>query len=606
MRLPSRNIGRLAVPRSAFLVVAALVAALLAACSGSHGGSAAGTVSYAEEPGQTPNYILPFESPNFYTGANSGLFSYMFYPPLYWFGQGSSPDLNENLSLAYPPVFTNGGKTVLLKLKPYRWSNGKPVTSRDIAFWQNLLVANASNWGASVPNEFPYNIQSERIVSPTEYSITFKKVYNRDWLIYNELSQVFPIPQAAWDKTSVSSPIGNYDTTASGARAVYKFLDAQSRALSSYTTNPLWKVVDGPFKLSQFNGSTGYATLVPNAHYSGKPKPTISKLILQPYTSDTAELDALRAGEVDYGYLPFSDQSQKGYFKSRGYQFQPWDEWGITYMPINFTNPTTGPILRQAYIRQAMQSLIDQKTYVTKIFMGYATPGDGPVPNDLSNQFLDKQQSQDPYPYNVGAARSLLTSHGWHLSPGSVSTCIDPGSGPSQCGAGVARGARLNFSLLYASGNPAVQSEMAAIQSSYSLVGIKLNLTQAPTNTVFADSVPCVAKSGTGCSWSLMDWGQQWGYNLDFYPSGGEIFFTGALANYGGYSSSTMDQLILATDLEPGMQPMYKYENFTAKELPVLWLPESATALSEIKNNISGVDQTPILEITPQYWRVGG
>ena len=37
-------------------------------------------------------------------------------------------------------------------------------------------------------------------------------------------------------------------------------------------------------------------------------------------------------------------------------------------------------------------------------------------------------------------AKQLLTSHGWNVVANGVTTCQDPGTGPAQCGAGVAKG----------------------------------------------------------------------------------------------------------------------------------------------------------------------
>lgn len=598
--------------RGRWYAVAALAALALTACGQTTLPSAkqvdrpvpSGTVTFAQAPGQTPNYILPLESSAYYTGANSGFFSYMMYPPLYWMGSGATPYVNYKLSLAYPPEYTNGGLTVLLRLRHFDWSTGSPVTSRDIQFWMNLIIANKGNWAAYVPGEFPANVTSMSIVSPTELSMTFDHVYNHNWLLDNELSQIFPIPQASWDKTSASGAIGNYDDTTSGAVSVYNFLNRQSQDESTYPTNPLWKVVDGAWRISQFSPSTGYTVLVPNPHYSGEPKPTIAKLVELPFTSDTAEFDALKSGEIDYGYLPFTDLAQRHSITALGYRFDPWKEWSVTYMPINFTNPTTGPLLKQLYIRQAMQHLINQPQYVKDIFKGYAATTYGPVPVDVRSPDLDKQQTHNPYPFSEASAKGLLKSHGWHLVPNGTSTCSRPGSASGDCGSGITAGQSLSFKITYATGNPAFDAEMEAIQSSFSLAGVNLVLTQAPASTVFADSVPCDTATHVGCSWSLMSWGEAWGYNLDFYPTGDEIFSTGAESNYGGYSSPVMNKIIAATYTAQGLGPLYKYENYTAKQLPVLWLPNLDFGLSEISTKLMGVSQGPVLEIVPQAWRL--
>ena len=37
---------------------------------------------------------------------------------------------------------------------------------------------------------------------------------------------------------------------------IFNFLTAQAKSLSTYATNPLWQVVDGPYKLTAYNPTT--------------------------------------------------------------------------------------------------------------------------------------------------------------------------------------------------------------------------------------------------------------------------------------------------------------------------------------------------------------
>ena len=180
------------------------------------------------------------------------------YRPLYWFGDGVQPTLNPSLSVANYPTFS--GKNVTITLKPYKWSNGTPVTATDVAFWINMEQAvGATDYGAysGFPNT---EISNLKVVSPTELTFTMDKAYSPTWLVYNDLSQVTPMP-AAWDRTG-SGP-SNCATTVSDCAAVYKYLDSQSKALTSYVSSPMWSIVDGPWKLSAFNAD-GHVTFVPN------------------------------------------------------------------------------------------------------------------------------------------------------------------------------------------------------------------------------------------------------------------------------------------------------------------------------------------------------
>ena len=75
--------------------------------------------------------------------------------------------------------------------------------------------------------EFPDNVSDFRVINPSEFSVTFNAVYGSLW-VSTELAQLYAIHRHAWDKTSASGPIGNYDLTTSGAEAVYNFLNKQS------------------------------------------------------------------------------------------------------------------------------------------------------------------------------------------------------------------------------------------------------------------------------------------------------------------------------------------------------------------------------------------
>ncbi len=81
------------------------------------------------------------------------------------------------------------------------WSDGTPVTTADVMFWVNMLKAvGATDWGAytGMPDAF---VKSIKVVSPTELQMTTNKAYSHTWFLYNDLSQITPMP-AAWDKTA--------------------------------------------------------------------------------------------------------------------------------------------------------------------------------------------------------------------------------------------------------------------------------------------------------------------------------------------------------------------------------------------------------------------
>src|ERR1700683_2667379 len=130
------------------------------------------------------------------------------------------------------------------------------------------------------------------------------------WFTYDQLSQITPLPAQTMDKTSASGKVGSNDMTTAGAKAVFAFLTAQSKDVDSYGSNPLWQVVDGPWKLVSYQ-TDGYAKFAANRAYAGPSKPKLSYFVELPFTSDTSELNVLRSGTtLDYGSLPTEDASQ--------------------------------------------------------------------------------------------------------------------------------------------------------------------------------------------------------------------------------------------------------------------------------------------------------
>ena len=241
---------------------AAALAAVAAGCTSSSSSSAGttpvtgGTAVYALPPATTPNYIFPYVSSAYISDANVFYLQSLLYRELYWFGQDGQPTVNNSLSLADPPVFD--GTKVTITLKHYMWSNGTPVTAQNVAFWLNMETAEPSDYGAYTG--FPTNLKDVTVVSPTELTMVMDKAYSPTWFLYNDLSQITPMPQA-WDRTA-SGP-SHCSTTVSDCTAVYNYLNVQAKDLGGYVGSPLWSVVDGPWKLSSFNAD-GHVTFTAN------------------------------------------------------------------------------------------------------------------------------------------------------------------------------------------------------------------------------------------------------------------------------------------------------------------------------------------------------
>lgn len=589
-----------------------IVLAALAACSGGQSGAPSqggtpkqgGTATFAMQPNSVPNYIFPLNTATYYTAQNMEQFQKLMFRPLYMYGINGQPVVNTDDSLAYAPTFNDAKHTVTVKLRNYKWSNGQTVTADNIMFWQHMVTAEKNNWGGYVSGLYPDNIKSVRADNPEQVTFTLDATYNHTWFWYNELTYITPLPMA-WDKTSDSGTPGSGGCTkkVTSCAAMYKYLAGQSKNLQAYAKNPLWQVVDGPRKLQKFQ-SDGNATFVPNTSYFGPKKPHLAKFITLPFTSTDAEVNQLHSGNaISVGYLPPTAQvskSSSGKISnplSGQYNLVPWKWWGIDYLQPNYNKPKVGMLFRQLYIRQAMQHLVDQPSVIKGAFKGFGSATNGPVPLEPKNPYASAKEQSNPYPFSISAAKQLLKSYGWSVTPNGKTTCASPGSGVGQCGTGVAAGTALTFNLKYADYGPSYDQSMNLFRSNASEAGITINVQKAPFNTVIGDTIRCKS-SDANCNWELSEYG---GWALRPYPVVGQIFNT--TSNDGSWNDPKIDSLITAATRSNSPGALTAYQNYLAQQVPLIWQPLPLQQLTEIQKGLQGVTpMNPMLTLTPENW----
>ena len=586
--------------RSAWLAVVVSLALVAGACgtsasSGAGSGKGAGTnakplaggtVSYAFGANYF-KWIFPLPNEVSWTQYQQAV-AFSLWPALYTAGKGAVPTVDEATSLAYPPVFSHHDSMVTVKLKPgLKWSDGQPVTSADVQFFFQLYQANRKSIASYVPGDFPDNVASVSYPSPSEFVIHLTGTYSQQWVTDNELTQIIPMPRQEWDRTSMSSPAGDAAATPAGARAVFAFLEKQSSTLSTYASNPLWKVIDGAWELTAYNSTTSRTVLTANPHYTGPNRPHLHQVVIYSYASDTAEVTALRSGSLTYGFVPYSDYTGlKSYLAHNGYVIAPWLADFVQWGELNYTGPYAA-LTSQLYIRQALQHVIDQKLYIHTTLHGVGVQTYGPVPNSPGSKFLSPQEKTDPYPYSTSSARSLLTSHGWAPGAGGTMTCQRPGTAADQCGVGIAAGRTLTLSLLYQAQSPTLAAQVQAFQTAAAKAGIGIALDPQTVTSMYAQGGVC--PSSPPCNWGIKLFASWlWDYgDTDVEPTGASSFGTG---NYwgGGYHSAQADALITATHKDSGLSHVYAYENYISRQVAALWFPTWATQISVVKDNLKG------------------
>ena len=546
-----------------------------------------GTVSFAEPRGSTPSWILPITTVAADTYYSVLDFNYEMWRPLYWMDEGVTPRMDPALSLARAPAWSDGDRTVTVTLNAaYHWSDGQPVTSRDVVFAIDLIKAavkdNITNWDYYVPGSFPDDVASMTTPSSSTLVISLTSAVNPAWFDENYLAVLPPMPAHAWARASAGGPILDF-TVPANAQKIYDYLAAQSKATGTWAANPLWQVVDGPYRLTSFDTSTGASTLSANPHYSGPDSHEITAVRAVPVLTNTDELNAVKAGQVDVGYIPIGNTTIASQVKG-GYDVFGYPSFLWSNVLYNFKDPTGDfdHIIAQLYVRQAIAHLQDEPDIIKSDMGGAGGPAYGPVPAIPVSPYTPADARTNPYPFSVAAARSLLASHGWTVTPGGTDSCARPGRGAGQCGAGIPAGTRLAFELSYAP-NQVLPGELSQLAAQAKQAGITITL-QLSDFTAIVSQDDDAAYPGNASKWAMADYGE---FTLYPYPTTWGDFNSGGQYNLGGYSDPEADKLISASVRGSDPDAVRNEISYLTRQQPALFEPNS-DVVSVWKKTLSG------------------
>lgn len=584
-----------------------------------------GTITQGQISGQTPTYAFPI-APGANTSTGTITFLSELFMPLYAGPTGAEPKTNYAQSFAASaPVPSNGDKTYTIHLKSgLKWSDGKPMTSKDVLFWYYLLRAavkeSVANWGQYVPGQFPMSVTSATAPNATTVVFKLNAPYNPGYFLNNQVQDTnncFPLPSQDWNVDSAGGKHLNNWTNPAVAKKIYDYLNKQGAAVASFGTNPLWKVVSGPFKLQSFSKTNSSYVLVPNPSYGGSPKSMASQVDVNTYTSFTSELNAMQGGSLDVmvGFDP-SQLGEVGSLKSRGIDVFGGPGWGWFGGILNFQDTTNhfNKVIAQQYVRAAMDHLIDQPAIVKGIYKGAAVTAYGPTPSAPTSPYAPSIATKPPYPFSPSAAVSLLKSHGWKVVPNGQTTCQKAGTGAGDCGAGIPAGTPLKFVWANqpssASTTGVLESEAFASEAKKA-AGINVVFQTKTFNFLisdYANTSPAGLKHQN--DWGVNNYG---GLFEDYYPTqsgvldhAGNATTPSAGFNTGAYNDPKGDQLINAS-VHGGNASAVKTEAaYFERKLPVLYFPDEDYLLAVNTKKVGGPPQGWTVmtqqQFEPQYW----
>lgn len=562
-----------------------------------------GTITVGELKGDTPTYAMPIVP-----GADSSVYTIddyidMYNTPLYWAPVGATETIDQPLSLAELPVFSNGNKTITIRIKPWKWSNGTPITAENVVEYIDILKAavaeSAANYGNFSPGYFPQNVASAT-ASGQVLTLHLTKAYNPTYYTDDQLDLLNALPPQ-WAITSTGGKPVDFANPAE-AKLIYNYLNKQASDVATFGTNPLWKISDGPMIPSSFNATTGGFTMVPNTHYSGPQKVRFAKLDALVYTSVQAEFNNLEAGNLDMGGVDFSDLPSVGRIKG-SYAVYGLPDFGFSYAAFNFADKTGdfNHIISQLYIRQALAHLVDQPGYIRGFYKGAAGADYGPIPAIPASPYAPASATSTPYPYSTATAASILRAHGWKVVRNGQTTCAKAGTAANECGAGIPVGTKLAFSWDYGNSPPVLGQQSVAFASAAKEVGINVSLKSETFNELIAkDDDP--SSPSTENDWAVVDFG---GFTQALYPTTNTIFNTSGTYNEGFYSNAEANTLIHNSVFGASTSAVTKEADYLTRNLPALFMPNGDLIIA-VKKNVGGTPDSMLAQTQytwePQYW----
>jgi peptide/nickel transport system substrate-binding protein len=575
-----------------------------------------GTLSVGFLTGSTPLTIFPITGDAQSSVYTTFSFQYDFFLPLYNGPVGATQEINYAVSLANKPTFSNGNKTITIDMKQgYKWSNGKPVDANDLVFDVDLMKAavteNPANLGSYSPGLFPIDVAS--VTAPSKYTVVINitKALNPGYFLNDELESedaVVPMPSSDWNVDKAGGAHLDY-TKPANAKKIYDYLEKTGISLATFGTNPLWKIADGPFVLKTFNTTNSSWTATPNPDFGGSPKPSISKLEGETFTSQTAEINAIKTGAVDVSTpLDPTYVAQESAIRAAGYSFYGYPDLGFFDAIFNFKDTTNhfNSIIGQLYARQALAYLENQAAYLKGIYKNAGVAAYGPVPSEPTTPFTPADSVHSPYPYNPAKAVALLKSHGWNVVPGGQTTCAKAGTGAGECGAGIPKGTPFKFVWVYI---PASEAPVAPLTSeafaseAKAAAGINVPLVVKSFNFAFAnynDATPAGAKYVN--DWGVNDFG---GFTDDYYPTTNSIFNEGGTYDQGAYNNPTATKLIHNSVYGSNPNAVTAEASYLAKSVPALFEPNQDLLIA-VSNKVGGPPDSWLAltayQTFPQYW----
>ena len=312
-------------------------------------------------------------------------------------------DLSARPGLAEKIDVSPDGMTFTYHIRQgIKWSDGQPLTANDVAFTLNMYKSNH----AYLPQAYLTLIDGD-VQATDDYTVVFHSTMPTS-LYTGKIPYLYDyiLPEHIWSKFDQPKQYDNY---------------------SAFEGVPAGEIGSGPFVIAEYK--TGeYVRMVRNPYWSG-PQPHVDELIYRIYKNEDAEAEALKAGEIDFGYFDSANifNSLKGQpnIATLNGTIPSFDEIGMNtgsaYQKAGngYTPHGDGhPALQDPIVRRAIRMAIDSQTLVDKVLLGYGLAGTSIIPPVSVLGARWEPTGDEVIPFDIAGANKLLDDAGYKDTDG--------------------------------------------------------------------------------------------------------------------------------------------------------------------------------------------
>jgi peptide/nickel transport system substrate-binding protein len=292
----------------------------------------------------------------------------------------SPKDLGPAPGLAQSWDVSPDRRTVTFHLvKGAKWSDGQPITSKDVKYSLDVLGGNGPLF-----TSYTENVTSVRTPDPETVVV---KTSKPDARIIGGLF-IFMLPEHVWGKQKVKALLGTYKPQ-------------------------IPMVGSGPYVVTKFQRGR-IITMDRNPNFRG-PKPQFDQIQIIKYGTPDAVERALQLGEIDFDWeAQAASFARLGKVKdvktikapSPSFTELAWNLCDKQHCPDAKANPAVHDVA----VRQAVAYAVDRDKANTIANRGTSFVGHGLLPPFYKAFY---EQPADDYPYDPEKAKQLLDQAGW-------------------------------------------------------------------------------------------------------------------------------------------------------------------------------------------------